>query len=107
MSCAGTKVMLDAIGQVLEDPSFKIPTAEATEARDGALNLSAWQKDPKNQEAFERFSSEVCEDVKGAFEGPAGRTPSANRERVWKRLFSIRSSERFTDDNPSTVSAFN
>ena len=34
--------------------------------------------------------------MKGAFEGPAGRTPSANRERVWKRLFSIRSSERFT-----------
>ena len=43
LSCAGTKVMLDAIGQVLEDPSFKIPTAEATEARDAALNLSAWQ----------------------------------------------------------------
>ena len=36
--------MLDAIGQVLEDPSFKIPTAEATEARDGALNLSAWRR---------------------------------------------------------------
>ena len=32
---------------VLEDPSFKILTAEATEARDGALNLSAWQKDPR------------------------------------------------------------
>ena len=42
--------MLDAIGQVLEDPSFKITTAEAAEARDGALNLSAWQKDPKNLE---------------------------------------------------------
>ena len=57
LSCAGTKVMLDAIGQVLEDPSFKIPTAEATEARDAALNLSAWQKDPKNQEPFERFKN--------------------------------------------------
>ena len=44
MSCAGRKVMLDAIGQVIEDPSFKIPTAEATEARDDALNLSAWRR---------------------------------------------------------------
>ena len=91
-----TKVMLDAIGQIIEDPSFKIPTAEAMEEQDAALNLSAWQKDPKNQEAFEIFSSGVCGDFKGAFEGPAGRTPSANRERVWKRLFSIWSSERLT-----------
>ena len=36
--------MLEAIGQVLGDPSFKTGTPEATEARDAAVSLFAWQQ---------------------------------------------------------------
>ena len=39
-----TTVMLDAVRQVLEDPSFKIGTPEATEACDAAVRLLEWQQ---------------------------------------------------------------
>ena len=47
-----TKVMLDAIGQIIEDPSFKIPTAEAMEEQDAALNLSRTPKIRKHLRSF-------------------------------------------------------
>ena len=90
--------MLDAIHQIIDDPSFQTKTLEATEARDAALGLLSWQGDDSNVVAFEDFANKISSDISNIFEGPVhcrSSRLSANRERMWKQLYSLRSSERY------------
>ena len=45
----GSQDLLEAIRQVLMDPSFATGTPEAKEAREAAVSLCMWQEDERNQ----------------------------------------------------------
>ena len=100
LPCAtvGARLMVDAIRQVLADPSFKTTSSEASEARHAAERLSVWVENESNHSTFERFSTAVYEDISGLFTDETVHnrpTLSANREKMWQNLFLLRSSEIF------------
>ena len=100
---AGTDILLDAVRQVLEDPSFNTGTPEATEARDAALSLHKWQE--KADCSFRTFSRDISSELEGLFDGSERRTQSASRERLWQKYFALRSSDRFISRWISFLSA--
>ena len=62
LPCAivGARLMVDAIRQVLADPSFETTSSEASEARHTAERLSVWVENESNHGTFERFSTAVA-----------------------------------------------
>ena len=89
--------MLKAIQCVHADPSFITGSLEASEALEAASHLLVWCQDVTNRMAFTAFAGEIMKDLQAIdlLLESSGRTPSANRERMWRRFFSLRSSEGF------------
>ena len=88
LPCAivGARLMVDAIRQVLADPT----SSEASEARHAAERLSVWVENESNHGTFERFSTAVYENLSGLFTDETVHnrpTLSANREKMWQNLF--------------------
>ena len=95
----GARLMVDAIRQVLADPSFKTTSSEASEAQHAAERLSVWVENESNYGTFERFSTAVYEDLSGLFTDGTVHSRLAysfcqQREDVAKPFF-LRSSEIF------------
>ena len=90
---AGAKLLTNAIEQILSDPSFETSSNEAKEARSCASRLLSWIKDESHKEDFETFSTELCTKLEPILTGRA--TLSANRDKMWRDFFILRSSDEF------------
>ena len=84
--------MTNAIEHILSDPSFETSSNEAKEARSCALTLLPWIKDECHKDNFET-STELCTKLEPILIGSA--TLSANRNKLWRNFFILRSSDEF------------
>ena len=87
-------VLVNAIENVLEDPSFATGSSVAEEALQAARKLLQWCQDPGNLAVVTAFPTKLVSDLQEAFKSSCGRRP-LNMEILWKSFFSIRSSTGF------------
>ena len=91
--CHGS-IVLCALEEVLQDPSFNTSSFVAADALKAATKLLQWCKEEENKAAVDAFSSELVADLSKPFVACSGRRP-LNREKLWKALWSVRSSSGF------------
>ena len=87
-SCPSSSVVLNALCDVIEDSSF------STGALEAAKRVKEWCESEGNGPALSVFSRELVSDLQRTFSAPTGRLP-LNREKMWKAMFSLRSSTAF------------
>ena len=93
-SCPSSSVVLNALCDVIEDSSFSTGSNEASDALEAAKRVKEWCESQGNGPALSVFSRELVSDLQRTFSAPTGRLP-LNREKMWKAMFSLRSSTAF------------
>ena len=81
-SCPSSSVVLNALCDVIEDSSF------STGALEAAKRVKEWCESEGNG------PTDLVSDLQRTFSAPTGRLP-LNREKMWKAMFSLRSSTAF------------
>ena len=84
-----------ALQDVLHDSSFNTKSLVAAAARQDSLTLLHWCQQEENSEEVNQFMKQVMADMSqclAAFKGKKG-----GHDRLWKKYFALRTSEKFTN----------
>ena len=84
------KLLQKALREVIKDPSFSTKSPSAVKAKEDAMQLLKWCKNPENHPAMTAFETEIVEDFKNIFVSPSGKP--VKRDMLWRSYFLIRSS---------------
>ena len=95
---------MEAVREVLADDSFKIKSTEAIEAREVAQSLLEWCLSEENKATFTLFASKLSGELQQTVYSCK---KSANREKMWRTFFLLRSSDNFIDDWVSFLGSAN
>ena len=88
--------VVNALEEVLQDPSFKTSSPVAAGALQAATTLLQWCQDAENEPAVSAFSEKLVMDLSEPFAASSSGRRPLNREKLWKALWSVRSSSGFT-----------
>ena len=84
-----------ALQDVLQDPSFNTKSSVAAAARQDALTLLHWCQQEENSEEVNQFMKQVMADMSQCL--AAFKRKKGGRDRLWKKYFALRTSEKFTN----------
>ena len=87
-------ILLSALEQVMEDPSFQTSSPVAAGALQAAKQILRFCRDAENEEAVNAFWRKLVTDLSQPFTASSGRCPLV-RDKLWKTLWSVRSSSGF------------
>ena len=91
-----SSLFLSAIDTILDDPSFKTGSEVAAVALKDAQELKEWCKKDTNTAAFVAFSKKLIEKLGKALpESTTTVLPKKNREKMWQKLYHLRSTATF------------
>ena len=93
-SPSNRSTLLNALEEVLRDPSFRTSSPVAADALKAATKLLQWCQDKENEPAVCTFSEKIASDISEPFTLSSGRCP-LNREKLWKSFWAVRSSSDF------------
>ena len=88
--------LMEAIRNVLEDDTFKIKSEVAAEARKVAVDLLAWCLDQANVDKCHLFASTLLKKLRQPI--VSCKKQYFNREKLWRKYFLLRSSQKFTTE---------
>ena len=87
-------IVLSALEEVLQDPSFNTTSFVAADALKAATKLLQWCKEEENKAVVDVFSRQLVAELSEPFVASSERRP-LNRKKLWKALWSVRSSNGF------------
>ena len=88
-----SEMLFSVLKDVLEDDSFKISSSVVKSARQTAASLLEWCDKTENKAIISKFMKYVTDKLSEAVKSSS--TKRFNKEKIWQRYFTLRSSNEF------------